>query len=452
MDSTIANVDLGRYRRLVQLFWNPEPSNDTALDQPAWCLGCAYKLSDEAAWVARASDKPARGPPSPTPSSSPEQNQGNNTQSSRFGATKEAPFESFPDGFSSAHTHHDVARDVGGWPKSFVDDFGSRFWMTYRSGFDPIPRSDDPKATSFLSLSMRIKGQLGNQTGFSSDSGWGCMIRSGQSLLANAMGILQLGRDWRRGHLREEECRLISLFADDSRAPYSIHNFVHHGSTACGKYPGEWFGPSATARCIQALVNKNEPYLKVYSTGDCSDVYEDNFMRVAKPDGHGFNPTLILIGTRLGIDKITPVYWEALAACLQMPHSVGIAGGRPSSSHYLVGVQGSYFFYLDPHHTRPALPYHSNISQYTNEHIDSCHTYRLHRIHVRELDPSMLIGFLIRNEDDWLEWRQCVKQVQGKAIIHIADQDVAHQTAERENAVDEVEPLSDDDSDIDVAA
>lgn len=42
--------------------------------------------------------------------------------------------------------------------------------------------------------------------------------------------------------------------------------------------------------------------------------------------GNRFQPTLVLVGTRLGIDKITPVYWEALISALQMPQSVGIAG------------------------------------------------------------------------------------------------------------------------------
>jgi cysteine protease ATG4 len=55
-------------------------------------------------------------------------------------------------------------------------------------------------------------------------------------------------------------------------------------------------------------------------------VYEDSFMKVAKPDGNTFIPTLILVGTRLGVDKITPVYWEALKSSLQMPQSMGIAG------------------------------------------------------------------------------------------------------------------------------
>lgn len=57
-------------------------------------------------------------------------------------------------------------------------------------------------------------------------------------------------------------------------------------------------------------------------------MYEENFMRVACSDGQ-FHPTLLLVGTRLGIEKITPVYWEALISALQMPQSVGIAGYVP---------------------------------------------------------------------------------------------------------------------------
>lgn len=55
-------------------------------------------------------------------------------------------------------------------------------------------------------------------------------------------------------------------------------------------------------------------------------MYEESFMNIAKPDGTTFKPTLVLVGTRLGIEKITPAYWEALRASLQMTQSVGIAG------------------------------------------------------------------------------------------------------------------------------
>lgn len=68
-------------------------------------------------------------------------------------------------------------------------------------------------------------------------------------------------------------------------------------------------------------------------TGDGSDVYEDSFMKLAKPSGGAFEPTLVLVGTRLGIDRVTPVYWEALKASVQMSQSMGIAGYISSSCH-----------------------------------------------------------------------------------------------------------------------
>ncbi|KAI1248050.1 Cysteine protease atg4 [Eutypa lata] len=424
-------VDIGR--RLVQMFWDPEPSNDIVRDQPVWCLGSSYRLN-------------SNPNTKPETSSSPEAALSKESLPSHAETLPETPPESASTSLDSSLAYEEAPLD-GGWPPAFLDDFESRIWMTYRSEFEPIAKSPDPKALAALSFSMRLKTQLSDQNGFSSDSGWGCMIRSGQSLLANAMICQRLGRGWRRGTKVQEEKEILSLFADDPNSPYSIHNFVRHGATACGKYPGEWFGPSATARCIQALTNTNELNLRVYSTGDGPDVYEDNFMKIAKPDGITFYPTLILVGTRLGIDKITPVYWEALVASLQMPQSIGIAGGRPSSSHYFIGVQGLYFFYLDPHYTRPALSYHQNAGEYSQEEIDTCHTRKLRRLHVREMDPSMLIGFFIRDEDDWKDWRRGVKHVQGKAIIHVSDHDPVAQFGEHGGAIDQVETLSDEDED-----
>jgi len=114
-------------------------------------------------------------------------------------------------------------------------------------------------------------------------------------------------------------------------------------------------------------------------------------------------------------------------------------------------VQGPYFFYLDPHTTRTALPFQEDISNYTEEEINSCHTRRLRRLHIKEMDPSMLIAFLIRDENDWKEWRRAVKEVQGKAVIHVADKDPALHGlgVEREGAIDEVESFDDDDDEDD---
>jgi hypothetical protein len=53
----------------------------------------------------------------------------------------------------------------------FLDDFRSRLWITYRYNYPPIKPSH-----------------------YTSDVGWGCMLRSGQMLLANAFVFHYLGR------------------------------------------------------------------------------------------------------------------------------------------------------------------------------------------------------------------------------------------------------------------
>jgi cysteine protease ATG4 len=78
---------------------------------------------------------------------------------------------------------------------------------------------------------------------------------------------------------------------------------------------------------IRALTNDYKgSNLAVYITGDGSEVVEEEVFRLAKARTGQFQPTLILIGTRLGLDRITPVYWEALKSTLHLPQSVGIAG------------------------------------------------------------------------------------------------------------------------------
>lgn len=184
----MATVDFGRYKRIVQMFWDPEPTNDVALDQPVWCLGLAYTLADE---------KPRHGTSGssspPSSSSSPSRSVPQSQESSDTTGAPSGSADSSQSGCVPS-TDANEPRSHGGWPAAFLDDFESRLWMTYRSDFEPIPKSEDPASLSALSFQMRVKSQLVDQNGFTSDSGWGCMIRSGQSLLANTISIQRLGR------------------------------------------------------------------------------------------------------------------------------------------------------------------------------------------------------------------------------------------------------------------
>jgi len=60
-----------------------------------------------------------------------------------------------------------------------------------------------------------------------------------------------------------------------------------------------------------------------------------------------------------------------LQAFFTWPQSVGISGGRPSSSYFFVGEQAGSLFYLDPHHTRSAIPLRKYVNQPTQiDHLD----------------------------------------------------------------------------------
>lgn len=122
--------------------------------------------------------------------------------------------------------------------ESLKHDFLSRIWLTYRKEFPVLDGSY-----------------------YTSDCGWGCMLRSGQMLLAQALVFHFLGRDWRwNDDASEEEQTLqdslhrmiVQWFGDkpSPACPLSLHQMVSQGLMA-GKRPGDWYGPSSVSYIIQ---------------------------------------------------------------------------------------------------------------------------------------------------------------------------------------------------------
>ena len=75
------------------------------------------------------------------------------------------------------------------------------------------------------------------------------------------------------------------------------------------------------------------------------------------------------------------------------------------------------------------------------------HTRRLRSLKIGDMDPSMLIGFLIKDEADWTDWKRRVGEVKGKPIVHVYEREppLPGDKGERKEAVDEVETFDDDD-------
>ena len=160
----------------MQAFWDPEPKNDDVSGSCIWCLGREYATQYTRDPLELQKEEPTLT----------EQDSQQEQKRTKLAAKDAASPE------QSQAKSHDSELD-GGWPSDFLDDCESRLWFTYRSNFTAIKKSSDASVT----LSVRLRS-MGDQGGFTSDAGWGCMIRSGQCLLANALLMLRLGRGTRR--------------------------------------------------------------------------------------------------------------------------------------------------------------------------------------------------------------------------------------------------------------
>ncbi|CAR21709.1 cysteine protease ATG4 [Lachancea thermotolerans CBS 6340] len=296
-----------------------------------------------------------------------------------------------------------------GWNPEFLLEVHSLLHFTYRTKFEPIPK--DPNGPSPMNFGTLFRDNplnsfesaINHPDCFCSDIGWGCMIRTGQALLGNALARLRSP---------PEEKQLIGWFEDRSSAPFSLHNFVREGNALSRKPPGEWFGPSATSRSIQSLVHAfPQCGLNhcIIST-DSGDVYEEDVGPILEREPQA--TILLLLGVKLGLNNVNSRYWPDVKHILGSSFSVGIAGGRPSSSLYFFGYQGDYLFYLDPHTSQLDLASCAT----DNEKYESVHSARFNKVHFSELDPSMLIGVLIQGLDDWDAWKSYIDRSQ---ILHV---------------------------------
>ncbi|KAI8924968.1 hypothetical protein BC831DRAFT_463067 [Entophlyctis helioformis] len=263
---------------------------------------------------------------------------------------------------------------------SFLEDFYSRIWVTYRRGFPPITPG-----------------------GYTSDAGWGCMLRSGQMMLASAFMVHELGRDWRMATAASDTAswlkytQIVARFLDVHASPYSIHKIALLGRQF-DKQVGEWFGPSTISQVLRVLVNSDEQTnLRVVVAND-GVVYKNEVRQVMSTTREDGRPTslLLLVPLRLGVDSMNPIYHPGLKHCFTITNCVGIAGGRPNSSLFFIGTDGDNLMYLDPHYQRPSVECR-DVSLYKMEDLLSYHCETVRLLPLSSMDPSLVIGFYCKD-------------------------------------------------------
>ncbi|AQK47329.1 cysteine protease ATG4B isoform X1 [Zea mays] len=296
---------------------------------------------------------------------------------------------------------------------AFLEDFSSRIWITYRKGFDAIPGS---KLTS--------------------DVNWGCMVRSSQMLVAQALIFHHLGRSWRKPSEKPYDpdyIRVLHLFGDSEACAFSIHNLLQAGRNY-GLAAGSWVGPYAMCRAWQTLIRTNReqadavdgkenfPMALYVVSGDedgerggapvfCIDVAAQLCSNFNKGQCT-WSPILLLIPLVLGLDKINPRYIPLLKETFKFPQSLGILGGKPGTSTYIAGVQEDRALYLDPHDVQMAVDIApDNLEADTS----SYHCSVVRDLALEQIDPSLAIGFYCRDKDDFDDFCSRASELAEKA-------------------------------------
>ncbi|GBM79818.1 Cysteine protease ATG4B [Araneus ventricosus] len=293
------------------------------------------------------------------------------------------------------------------------EDIRSRIWFTYRKQYPPI-----------------------GDTSWTSDSGWGCMHRCGQMILAQAFVLRYLGRDWRwkPSEPHEEYKNFLSKFNDTPECPYSIHKIAMMGYLM-EKRIGQWFGPNTIVQVLKKLV-EDDPDTDIVlhvsmdnmviksdirklfrrkSTGSYdpeSQSTENSCSSISQCDtGEHLNelvsseketPVVLTIPLRLGLSEILPSFFDRLKEVFKLKQFIGMIGGRTNHASYFIGYVGNELINLDPHTTQP---YRENVMDDQTYHCDNPS-----RMKFSDLDPSTALCFYFENDADFLDWCEKVRK------------------------------------------
>ncbi|XP_065888329.1 cysteine protease ATG4B-like [Dysidea avara] len=316
---------------------------------------------------------------------------------------------------------------------TYLKDIQSKIWCTYRKYFKAISGSS-----------------------YTSDAGWGCTLRCGQMLLAQAIVCKQLGRDWRWSPKENDPVymKILSQFLDISTSDYSLHLIALQG-VDLGRPLGHWFGPNNMAQVIKKLaVHDKWNELVVHVAMDMLVVMDDMVTECRRPhhshDDFEYTlesslstpsandhlvtmqlhmkkntnrshhqecsaitsrPVLLLVPLRLGQDHFNMQYAGGLKACFDLPQSVGVIGGKPRHALWFIGYKGDQLVYLDPHTTQPMVhPQDLNHIPDTSYH---CHSPGYMKI--SDIDPSIALGFICSNEK---ELHELCSTLKSKVLSH----------------------------------
>ncbi|ELP90383.1 cysteine protease atg4, putative [Entamoeba invadens IP1] len=286
-------------------------------------------------------------------------------------------------------------------------------WVTYRKNMKELP---------------------GGRT---SDSGWGCMIRSMQMALAQSFVSLVMGNSWKftktgfqvernKFHLR---C-IINLFGDGPGSLFSIHNLISR-STTRGVGDGKWWGPSFASEIAADHLNTIHVFRTRGYVARLGRIVKPDILDISEDNGN-ILPTIIFVPLRLGPVNAEEDFRPILKKVFDIPQCVGMVGGKPNLAFFFHTFDGNLLYYLDPHTTQNAVSMDGGWS------AESYFCNDVKSMKYKNLDPSVSLLFLIKNKDDFNKFEDNFKTDTFSKLFVFKNE-------REEKGMDEIMAIEDDD-------
>lgn len=272
---------------------------------------------------------------------------------------------------------------------------------------------------------------------YSSDCGWGCMIRSAQMLLSRALfkyfcfeqnklhhSIMYslfffIDKPLKMNEIPDVYSSMIKKYLswkppqkhlniESIFPPFSIQTIVQIGQFL-GRNPGEFYSDVYMAK-IFSLINTHFNVIDDLSIVSMQNYLSQkdlftNCFTTEKPNNdvieyqgekYYFNKRgLFFVSIRLGLKKIAASYFESIKDIFKCNQCIGLIGGKNISAFYFIGYDKEHLFYLDPHKSQDSIEDNSNYETYLKKTI--------HKMKIDSMQTALTVGFLILTINDYNE-------------------------------------------------
>ena len=115
----------------------------------------------------------------------------------------------------------------------------------------------------------------------------------------------------------------------------------------------------------------------------------------------------IFLSVRLGINEISEEYYDTIKKFFEIPHNLGIIGGKNNSAHYFFGESDGKLIYLDPHYSQKSV---EKIKDLYDRGYESYEAKNLFILDIKYMSPCFTMGFHFRNLKEFIELKYALEK------------------------------------------